>query len=282
MLQGPIAAFQRLPEGWVLRQIFRLMLAGSLLAVGLDAAGMMPAAPGAAPRRADPGEPLPMPLSPPGAGDHLRPYLPDMRPVAPDGRPVRPTLPDGRPVAPPELRRMELSFEESADGVPFILGRGDIDTGLAEELRRFDRAHDLRARYLVIVSNGGLTAEAEAMGRYLRDRQIKVVVPRQGWCLSACPLVLAGGAARVVYPDAWVGVHQAYLTAEARGPAQSAFAAGVTSVARTMRYLEEMGIDPLLWRLASETPPQEIYLLTAAELEESRLATIVSDNIRLQ
>ena len=62
----------------------------------------------------------------------------------------------------------------------------------------------------------------------------------------------------------------------------AAFAAGIDSVARSMRYLEEMAVDPLLWRLASETPPQEIYLLTAEELRDFRLATIVSDNIRMQ
>lgn len=273
-----LAAFARQPEGWLLRQIFRLMLAFSLVAIGLDAAGMMPAEPGMRPR--GPVAPQPVPLERPGADDHLRPYLPDMRPAGPDGRPARPVLPDGRPLPQPELRRMELSLEETADGLPFILGNGDIETGMAEELRRFDRAHGLEAVHFVIVSNGGYTAEAEAMGRYLRDRGMTVVVPRLGWCLSACPLVLAGGATRLVHPEAWIGVHQAYLAADARGPAQAAFAAGVTSVARTMRYLEEMGIDPLLWRLASEIPPQEIYLLTAEELQESRLATRLEAEIR--
>ncbi|MFC3226925.1 hypothetical protein ACFOGJ_06775 [Marinibaculum pumilum] len=284
---GPLAWFRARPEGWLLRQIFRLMLAGTLAAVVLDAAGMLPAEAGLgsgadAGRPPFPAAPQPMPLERPGAGDHLRPYTPDMQPAAPDGRPARPRLPDGTPIAPPSLQRMEFSFRESPDGVPFILGRGDIAIGLAEELRRFDRAHDLRARYFVVVSNGGVTQEAEAMGRYIRDRDLKVIVPQDGWCLSACPLILAGGTTRVVYPEAWVGVHQAYLAADSRGSTAAAFSAGIDSVARSMRYLEEMAVDPLLWRLASETPPQEIYLLTAEELRDFRLATIVSDNIRMQ
>ncbi len=283
---GLPAWFRRLPEGWLLQQLFRLMLAGTLLAVALDATGLLPGrADGAAlPGRAAPGDPpalRPTPLERPGAGDHLRPYAPDMRPAAPDGRPAQPRLPDGTPVPPPRSR-MTFSLRQSVDGVPFILGSGTIDIGLAEELRRFDRENGLSARYFVIVSNGGVTQEAEAIGRYLRDRQMKVIVPQDGWCLSACPLILAGGVARVVYPDAWVGVHQAYLASDTRGSTASAFAAGIDSVARSMRYLEEMGVDPLLWRLASETPPQEIYLLTQAELTEFRLATIVSDNIRMQ
>ena len=37
-----------------------------------------------------------------------------------------------------------------------------------------------------------------------------------------------------------------------------------------------------VWRKAIGTPHEEIFMLSNAELEETRLATIVSDNVRLR
>ena len=40
-----------------------------------------------------------------------------------------------------------------------------------------------------------------------------------------------------------------------------------------MRYLDEMGVDPMVLTHALSTPPQSIYLLTAEEMERYLVVT---------
>jgi len=268
------------PEGWLIQRIFVLMATGCVVGMVLDGTGYYRT--GILDIKEDPQKLAPVNIPRPEPGDNLRPFQPGMIPRATPDRPAEPSLPDGTPLEDTERGRMQYIFMKDRNDVPFIVANGNLETGSAEEFKRFDQTHEQEARYLFLVSHGGLVREALQMGRYIRDRTIKTVIPREGFCFSACPLVLAGGVERVTYPDSWVGLHQIYLAGGQKPSADEAFETGQRSVADIMVYLESLDVDPLVWRLAIDTPPDQIHMLSKDELIETKLATIVSRNIKLK
>lgn len=269
-----------LPQGWFLRRLFHVMIVACIGGMVLDAFGALPEDEQTA--RSEPAEPDPVFFPRPTPGDNARPYRPGMVPKPAPDRMPRPSLPDGTPITMPQLERMEFTYGRTDDDVPYIVARGDIATGTSEEFQRFYGENGSDARYVFLISRGGLAHEARGMGAFIRASDIKTVVPKEAFCFSACPLILAGGVERVVYPDAWVGLHQARLADVSRGTVRDAFEYGQTSVSEMMDYIESMGVDPIVWRRAIQTPHEEIFMLSNEELEETKLATIVSDNVRLK
>lgn len=266
-----------LPQGWFLRRLFHVMIVACIGGMVLDAFGALPAdAPG------EPAEPNPVYFPRPAPGDNARPYRPDMVPKPSPDRTANPRLPDGTPIPQPRLKRMEFTYNRTDDDVPYIVASGDVATGTSEEFRRFYDRNGSDARYVILSSRGGVVQEAAELGAFIRSENIKTIVPKEAFCFSACPLILAGGTERVVYPDAWVGLHQSRLAEISGGTARDAFEYGQTAVSEIMDYIERMDVDPIVWRRAIQTPHEEIFMLSNEELEETRLATIVSDNVRLK
>lgn len=269
-----------LPDAtWVLRMLFRGLLVACLGGMALDATGRFP---GAAPPVASDPVPQPTDLERPAPGDTRRPYRPELVPRPQPGRDARPSLPDGTPIVAPPFDRMSFTATD-IDGVPAILAVGDIATGTAEEFARFRADGAPEARLLFLQSRGGAVDEAMEMGRMVRQAGLATVVPREGFCFSACPLILAAGTDRHVYPDAWVGLHRSRLVAIAGGRSDPAatWEAGQAAVAEILDYLDEMAVDPLVWRWALETPHAEITMLPAEDLLETALATSVSDALTI-
>lgn len=279
LVAGLVGWWARKPDGWFLQKILYAMIAGCIAGVVLDARGYFGGADelGGVPR-----EHAPVDIPRPAPGDNLRPFRPGMVPRPTPGRIARPALPDGTPLLRPVPGRMTFSFLTDGTGVPVIVAAGTLDIGSAEELRRFDQDHDAAARYLVLMSHGGAVHEAVAMGDYVRTRKMGTLVPREAVCFSACPLVLAGGVERIVQPDAWVGLHQSYLAGEDKPSPDDAFTYGQRSVADIMVYLEKHAVDPLIWRYAIETPPEQIYMLSKEELLEAKLATEIDGRTKLK
>jgi hypothetical protein len=91
--------------------------------------------------------------------------------------------------------------------------------------------------------------------------------------------VLAGGVTRSADPAAAIGLHQVYAAVMpanlGRTSADAAMAEAQTITARIGRYLDEMGVDPVLWLKAMETPAASLAFLTPAEMTASRLLTNV-------
>jgi hypothetical protein len=101
-------------------------------------------------------------------------------------------------------------------------------------------------------------------------------------CASACVLVLAGGAERLVGPTPLVGVHQittmvketegvAHLTSTRKFYEQK----GVDAVVSA--YLTAMGVGDPVMALARKTPAASMRWLSLADLKTSRLATSALD-----
>ena len=216
-------------------------------------------------------EPLRLPR--PQPGDQIRPYLPRAVPVAPDrGEPV---LPGYDAPATGDLMAKAMSFHLGADGEASAVGR--IDAGTAEAFRRFLDGEGLDVRRLALHSPGGSVRDAIEMATLIRDRKLETEVPADGYCASACPLVLAGGVARQTGESAWVGVHQVYAVPGGdRGRVRDldrSVAQIQATIAECQNLLVAMDVDPRLWIHAMQTPADELYVLTPAELREFRLVT---------
>ena len=202
---------------------------------------------------------------------------------------------------------------------------GKIVEGTAQAFTRFIASLGGRRLPILISSPGGSGADAMAMGRLIRAQRLVVVVahsklspcptarpncsPVSGsattfgaYCLSACPLVLAGGVERYANVFAPVGVHQLKLgmktmvmrrylvqyrivdgkkqeisrslTSQSKfsvSPDVGDLAKADTGVAS---YLKEMGVGEPVMSLMLETSPASIRVISHPELVASRLATM--------
>ncbi len=265
----------RAPEGQGVRRAIRAALwAQTLIALVLVIEAGGPTLPGGAGSRTAP------PMEPGrtvAPGDQSRRYMPTRAPGAPET--MRPDAPPGVPmpdtVRLPETLRIDEVRRPDIGRVMTLTGA--IDPGaaarVAEHLDRLTQMPDAVALH----SPGGVVDEALAIGRELRRRGLPTRVPAGAICLSACPYILAGGDARTVSAAASVGVHQSFYDQSAFLPVFAAVAEIQAAEAAAMRYLAEMGVDPLVRIPALETPSRQIYLLTPDELTEYRLATEVVD-----
>ncbi|WP_138468857.1 hypothetical protein [Poseidonocella sp. HB161398] len=246
-----------------IRAVMAFCLAAQALigvAVVIEASGLLE--PGRWTRRAMPGFDPAQPVVP---DDQTRRFRPAELPAAPGT--MRPGGPGGGPL--PDSLQIETV---ARDGATLLSLTGTIDEGAAARLvRRLDAMEPPDA--VLLHSPGGLVAEALEIGRELRRRGLGTRLVAGAVCFSACPYMLAGGTAREVSAEARVGVHQSYYDSSALLPLFVGVAAVQEREAEAMRYLQEMGVDPLLRIPALETPADGIYILTAEELEAYRLAT---------
>ncbi len=134
----------------------------------------------------------------------------------------------------------------------------------AAELRR------RKAIGLVINSPGGSVFEARKLGRYLRANGLRTAV--DGYCVSACVDVLAGGVERYVTPDARLGIHQSKVPQR-----YSSHEGGQRYVADSFLYLREMGIDADVAIAAAAIPNDEILLIPISDALQTGLITGVVD-----
>lgn len=220
-------------------------------------------------------------VAPVGPGDQRRQYEPDRTPRRARFDPAEPVAPPPIPI-PDRVEGLRFSVVETGAG---SLGRvltvfGEIRQGDSDRLERaLDRAEEGGQRLdgVALHSPGGQVTEAMRMGRILRDRNLGAAVTAEAACVSACPLVLLGGAPRRVSRAAWVGLHQAYLV-DTAGVETGAAVEGIQALqASVMEYTGEMGADPLLHIHAFKTPPEEAYYLLPEELTEYQIATELLD-----
>jgi len=200
-------------------------------------------------------------------GDQTRTYDPGQFPAT---RPA-PGGPDTRPSGPmPD--RLTL---EAGDGTVSLTGT--IAPGDGARLKKLvsERLESWQSALPEVVLNspGGSVSDALELGRALRDTGLKTRVAADGICLSACPYLFAAGTERHAEAGARIGVHQHYFGENTLLPAFTAVSDIQRGQGAVMRYLDEMGVDPMLMALGLATPPDEIYLLLPEELTRYALAT---------
>lgn len=140
---------------------------------------------------------------------------------------------------------------------------GDIGAGWAKAVREIVRA--VGATGLVIESNGGDLAEAETLGRWIRDRGLHTAIT--GDCALACVQAFAGGVLRFIAPKARLGLQPLPLMAGEGGTRGA--------VVRQTGYL--LGLDipqaQTVAERAAATPADTIHWLDAHEALALGLAT---------
>lgn len=241
----------------IIRWVLGLQLALALILFGSDMMRVLPkiALPSTAPRLSEPVRP----------GDQIRRY-------APTDLPFRPSLP-GAPVPVAADMPSRLLFETVEwEGQAALSLTGTIAPGDAARFTDFLETAPL-PRLILLNSPGGSVFDALAMGHRLRADGANTQLLAGAVCLSACPYLLAAGVERRVEDGAVIGVHQHFFGENAALPAFLAARDIQRGQGEVMAYLDAMGIDPRLMQPALITPPDEIYLLTAQELERYNLVT---------
>ena len=199
--------------------------------------------------------------------------LPRMGPKAPSlSEPVRPgdqtrrfspnrAVPGSREPLPERLTLTVVSAGAT------VLLEGEIAGGDATRiLKQINELREAPTR-AILNSPGGSLQDALELGRALRLAGMETEMREGDICYSACPYLLAAGVTRTVPEEAIVGVHQHYFGESTLLPAFAAVGDIQRGQGQVMRYLDQMGIDPLVMQHALVTPPDEIYVLLPEGLQ---------------
>ncbi len=245
--------------GRTLRWIFAAQIAFAAVLIGADLTRVLPSllSPSDAPN-------LTQPIGP---GDQTRRYAPaDLGP--------RTATPGTRPIPSTTDMPSRLDFAAAEwNGEPVITLTGNIATGDAQRFADFLAAQNPSPETAFLNSPGGSVSDALAIGRAIRAAGINTEMTATDICLSACPYLLAGGLTRTTDAGSLIGVHQHYFGENTALPAFLAVSDIQRGQGDVMRYLAEMGVDPLIMQHALVTPPDEIYILTPSEQRDYALIT---------
>lgn len=109
---------------------------------------------------------------------------------------------------------MTFSTQPDAEGRQIVVGKGKIETGDSERLRRAlkEAGRDgFGHKTLSLDSPGGLVSEAFAMVAIMDQERVSTVVPTGAMCASACAQILfLSGLHRVVSEGGRLGLHSCH------------------------------------------------------------------------
>lgn len=128
-------------------------------------------------------------------------------------------------------------------------------------------------------SIGGSVEAALRLGEIIRSTNSRIMVQDGDICYSSCVLVLAAGSRRYIERKAKIGIHRPFF-----GDSLNVSDAAMEETYRrlTVRiesYLRQSGVLPQLATEMMRTPPEQVQILTRAELNHYGLAT---DNVAVQ
>lgn len=170
-----------------------------------------------------------------------------------------------------ETLNQPMTIKLAGDGI--LRMTGSIAIGTAE---KFAETVDSIREYIKTVelnSPGGSVFDALEISTHIRENGWTTRVSSGNLCASSCPLIFAGGKKRVAEEKAAIGIHQVFAVGEDRRSNSEAISGTQQTTAKITRHLETMGVDPVLWIHALETPPQKLFYLNREELEKFRLVT---------
>jgi len=223
------------------------------------------------------------------------------------------------------VRVVDASSACASNCPEWVAAEGKIVEGTAQAFTHFVASLGGRRLPILISSPGGSGVDAMAMGRLIRAQRMVVAVahtklspcptaapncsPVPGsattfgaYCLSACPLVLAGGVERYANVFAPVGVHQLKLgmktmvmrrylvqyrivdgkkeeiSRSLTSQSQFTLSPDANDLAKAdmgvANYLKQMGVGEPVMSLMLATPPASIRVISHSELVASRLTTM--------
>ena len=222
--------------------VFQMALGGLLFLGDMQAGFRLPSFGPKAPSLTEPIRP----------GDQTRRFRQDRAPAPGQPMPTTP-LPERLTLTPVEAGQTALL-------------EGAIVAGDAERIAKQLDALTPRPARVLLNSPGGSVRDALELGRHIRAEGFETAMREGDICYSACPYLLAAGTARDIPETASVGVHQHYFGESTILPAFAAVEDIQRGQGEVMRYLDQMGIDPLVMQHALVTPPDQIYVLLPEEL----------------
>jgi len=193
-------------------------------------------------------------------------------------------------------RAEEMSFRViGASGARVIAVQGEINDDTPDAFLNFvsqnvgaGNVHGV----VLLDSPGGKVVASMELGRAIRRLGMAVVVARpavdsedrgalslaSGRCYSACVYALMGGARRVVPPGSQVGVHRMFNYSTNFDLAEGGVVRERNLDDGGMRatlsdYARSMGVSKDLVMLAERTSPDQLYMLTGADIARWRLAS---------
>ena len=164
----------------------------------------------------------------------------------------------------------DISLVGQKEGSAFIFVTGDILKGDSNRIKNeYKKISGDNSVGVLISSGGGSIYEAMAIGDFIDENNISVLIPSFGKCESSCVLILAAGDYKTAKPGQ-VGIHRPYFESSAPDPKKSA-----EQVKETLKsikiYLASKGIPEFLAEEMFSTPPNKIKYLTENELTKYRL-----------
>lgn len=188
-------------------------------------------------------------------------------------------------------RAMEFALEGNGRDCAecnWVEATGSIEPGDARKLDDFITATAARTTNIRFFSPGGELHAALELGAYLRERGFDTYVTdadyihpgavgmvrsvQRAACYSACVYAFAGGVHRHA-DDMSLGIHQFAVDSAQLAGYDPASAAVTLSITKWLgNYVTEMGIDPNLVAMASDTASTApVRLLDAAEIRALNL-----------
>jgi hypothetical protein len=246
------------PDDQILRWIFRSAIAVTIAVLAVDLAA----------ETGWVGDPDPAPAeTQPAAPEWGLPNVPSiLAPLLPGGDKRLLPLPQ-----PQGVMAKPMTFELVGGGR--LLATGTITPGISEAFAAEVGQRGDYVKTVVLNSPGGSVADALAMGRLVRQRKFATEVEAGKTCVSACPLVFAGGLERRAGDKAVIGVHQVAAIVSAGGPSRDDMDVAQRVSARCQRYLGDMGINLQVWVHAMETPHDKLFVFRPDELKSLNLVT---------
>ncbi len=226
--------------------------------------------------------------------------------------------------------------EATGSCLDWISAEGAIDDDSPSRLEKILKGLGQRQLPIIVQSPGGRIEAAMRMGEIIRKRGLSIAVghtfTRQcdlmepacqaklqnrevdanlspvGYCLSACPFLLAGGVRRIADNGSWIGVHQMttiwqqvrvqyriryrvvnghreIISREetGRSPAGQRKTTEVAPQhrARMLGYLHKMGVNRSIFDLMLETPATSMHRMTTEEIWSVGILTETSNAARL-
>ena len=172
-----------------------------------------------------------------------------------------------------------------------IVAEGVIDANTPQAFVDFLRSAsgDRRLRRIIFFnSRGGNVVASMVFGHILRELRIAGIVgrfeggadagPFVGECLSACVYAMMGAVRRVAPEGSQVALHRmSIVESESGGWGAPAHVtrnfADKPMVSVLKRYARRMGVNPAMVALAESLPPDNMHILTPAEMRRWSFAT---------
>lgn len=173
------------------------------------------------------------------------------------------------------------TFSVPSNGSSGVMVSGRIEKGDTNKLMRFlldnldsDRIH---SKIIYLNSPGGDVNEAFEMADFLERSLRTTAVVRKSECLSACTVLWAAGANRIVDETSRLGFHRVRFQKEKSS--MEDYQKQITPVAdRLYNHLQQRGIPRVILDKMMETPATDMFYVTSRWLYMNNLSRAIAYN----